>query len=80
MATTTKVLRLTFVNGEDKKKAMTLANAASDLKAEEVKEAMNTISQANVFEKDGVDLYKTPSSAQYVERTVTVLFDDSAED
>lgn len=76
MATTTKVLRLSFLNEEKKKKSMTLANAAGDLTAEEVRAAMDEIVQANVFEKDGVDLYKVPDSAEYIERTVSPLFDN----
>ncbi|NRO32069.1 hypothetical protein IMAU60211_00161 [Lactobacillus helveticus] len=39
---------------------------------------MNTIASANVFEKDGVAYYETPQSASYVERTVSDIFNDSA--
>ncbi|MBP2057420.1 hypothetical protein J2Z60_000584 [Lactobacillus colini] len=74
---TTKVLQLTFINDQNKKKTITLANAAGDLNGEEVKAAMSTISQANVFEKDGVVLYRTPDSAKYIERTVTTLFENN---
>lgn len=40
---------------------------------------MNTIAEANAFEKDGVAYYHTPQSAAYIERTVTDIFNDSAE-
>lgn len=40
---------------------------------------MNTIVEANAFEKDGVAYYHTPQSAAYIERTVTDIFNDSAE-
>ena len=39
---------------------------------------MKTIAEADAFAKDGVDIYKIPKSASYVERVVTNLFDDSA--
>ena len=39
---------------------------------------MKTIADADAFAKDGVDVYKIPQSASYVERVVTNLFDDSA--
>ena len=39
---------------------------------------MKTIAEADAFAKDGVDVYKIPQSASYVERVVTNLFDDSA--
>lgn len=38
---TTKTLRLTFKNAKDKKVNLSLAEAAEDLTAEEVKNAMN---------------------------------------
>lgn len=80
MAATTKTLRLTFLSEEKKKKSMTLANAAEDLTADEVRAAMDTIVQANVFEKDGVVLYQVPNSAEYIERTVNTLFDNDNEE
>ncbi|QLL67509.1 DUF2922 family protein [Lactobacillus johnsonii] len=75
--TTTKTLRLTFKNAKDKKVNLSLADAAEDLTAEEVKNAMNEMCEANIFAKEEVDQYQVPLSAQYVERTVTSVFDDS---
>lgn len=54
MTTTTKTLKLTFLNGEKKKNSITLGDAVDDLTEEQVGGAMNTIASANVFEKDGV--------------------------
>lgn len=71
---TTKTLRLTFKNAKDKKVNLSLAEAAEDLTAEEVKNAM---CEANIFAKEEVDQYQVPLSAQYVERTTTSVFDDS---
>ena len=71
--TTTKTLRLTFKNAKNKKVNLSLPDAAENLTEEEVKTAMNE----NLFVKEEVDQYQAPLSAQYVERTVTSVFDDS---
>ncbi len=71
-----KVLRLTFLNGEKKKTNLTVAEAADNLDAETVRSVMQKIADAAVFEKDQVDIYKTPQSAAYVERVVTDIFND----
>ena len=78
MVTKSKTLRLVFLNGGNKKVSLSLPNAADNLAATEVKAAMAAIANANVFAQEGVDLYQTPQSASYVERTVTSLFDDTA--
>ena len=72
---TTKTLRLTFKNAKDKKVNLSLAEAT----AEEVKNAMNEMCEANIFAKEEVDQYQVPLSAQYVERTTTSVFDDSGQ-
>ena len=74
---TTKTLRLSFRRSEGKSTSMILANAADNLPADKVKDAMKKISGANVFEKDGVAIYAEPTAANYIERTVTPVFDDS---
>ena len=51
MAKTTKTLKLTFLNGKNKKTSVTLGDAVDNLTAEQVRGAMTTIAQANVFEK-----------------------------
>lgn len=53
-------------------------DAIDNLTEEQVRQAMNTIASANVFEKDGVAYYETPQSASYVERTVSDIFNDGA--
>lgn len=73
---TNKVLRLTFLNGEKKKVNLTVADARQDLDATALRTAMQKIADASVFEKDQVDIYKTPQSAAYVERVVTDIFND----
>jgi hypothetical protein len=77
MPTTTKSLQLEFLNSANKKTSLMLADAADNLTPEAVQGAMTTIAQADAFNKDGVDLYKVPQSASYIERTVTTVFDHS---
>ena len=77
MVKTTKTLKLTFLNGKNKKTSITLGDAVDNLTAEQVRGAMTTIAQANVFEKDGVAYYSTPQSAAYIERTVSDVFNDA---
>ena len=76
MAKTAETLKLTFLNGEKKKNSITLGDSLDNLTEEQVRQAMNTIASANVFEKDGVAYYETPQSASYVERTVSDIFND----
>ncbi|GFZ26919.1 DUF2922 domain-containing protein [Lactobacillus corticis] len=78
MTKTTKTLKLIFVNGAGKKSSLSLANARPDLDKASVMKAMDTIAQANIFAKDGVDTYQIVDSAQYIERTVTPIFDSEA--
>lgn len=80
MVKTTKTLKLTFLNGKNKKTSVTLGDAVDNLTAEQVHGAMTTIAKANVFEKDGVAYYVTPQSAAYIERTVSDVFNDAATD
>lgn len=51
-----------------------------NLTTEQVRGAMTTIAQANVFEKDGVRNYVTPQSASYIERTASDIFNDADTD
>ena len=76
MVKTTKTLKLTFLNGKNKKTSVTLGDAMDNLTAEQVRGAMTTIAQADVFEKDGVKNYVTSQSAAYIERTVSDIFND----
>lgn len=74
MVKTTKTLKLTFLNGKNKKTSVTLGDAMDNLTAKQVRGAMTTIAKANVFEKDGVAYYSAPQSASYIERTVSDIF------
>lgn len=61
-----------------RKTVLRWGDALDNLTEEQVRQAMNTIASANVFEKDGVAYYETPQSASYVERTVSDIFNDGA--
>ena len=80
MVKTTKTLKLTLLNGKNKKTSVTLGDAVDNLTAEQVRGAMTTIAQANVFEKDGVAYYVTPQSTAYIECTVSDIFNDANTD
>lgn len=80
MVKTTKTLKLTFLNGKNKKTSVTLGDAMDNLTAKQVRSAMTTIAEANVFEKDGVAYYVTPQSTSYIERTVSDIFNDGDAD
>lgn len=80
MVKTTKTLKLTFLNGKNKKTSVTLGDAMDNLTAEQVRGAMTTIAKANVFEKDGAAYYVTPQSTSYIERTVSEIFNDGDAD
>lgn len=73
----TKTLKLNFTDGNNKNTSITLTAAKENLTEQEVKNAMQKISSASVFNKKGVDLYANVKSASYVERDVTPIFDDS---
>lgn len=79
MVTKTKTLQLVFLSGESKKINLLLPDAADNLDSGTVKSAMSTIAQADAFEKEGVDMYKVPQAASYIERITTSLFDNPAD-
>lgn len=74
----TKTLRLTFKNGSNKKTGLTINKLAENLTTETIRQSMDTIAKAEVFANEGIEVYQKPLSAEYIERTVTSVFDDSA--
>lgn len=73
-----KKLHLTFLNEDRTKKTLVLHCVHQDLSPEAVKEAMEQISELDLFEKDGVRLMTEVHSAKYVEVIETPLFDNEA--
>ncbi|MCH3904907.1 MAG: DUF2922 domain-containing protein [Lactobacillus sp.] len=77
MTTTSKILRLTFINAAGKKRNLNVPEAAEGLEAYTVKAAMEKMAQNNAFADENGDLYTAVDSAAYVERTVNSVFDNS---
>lgn len=75
--TTTKNLRLTFLDTNNKSVNLIIADAKDDLDAAMVGDAMKKIASAGVFVKNGAHLYHEPKSASYIERTVTDVYTNS---
>ena len=69
-----KKLQLTFLDGEAKKHHWVATIAQDDLTAAQVREAMEQMAMLNIFEKNGIQLFKEPVSAKYVETVETILF------
>ena len=70
--TTTNELQLTFKSSAGKKKSLNLPYAVKGLSADVVREAA-----AAIAGEEGEVLYAEPLAANYIERTVTGVFDDS---
>lgn len=71
-----RVLNLTFKGSLGKKHSLKLSYASGELDAETVRQAMNEIAQANLFTKDGENIYATPVAAKYIDTISTVIFND----
>lgn len=69
-----KVLKMNFTTQEGKIVSLTLKNVAQDLTSQVVLSQMQQIAQAQLCQKDGVDLYHQPATAEYVETIETPLF------
>lgn len=76
--TTTKTLELKFKTAEGKNRNLSLKNPVTDLAADDVKSAMQTIVDTDAFEVKGVNPYSGLDSARYIERTVTDIFEVEA--
>lgn len=74
-----KILKMKFKTAEGKTSILSLRHAREGIPDAEVRDAMKTISEANIYEKDGVDLYVKPIAAYYSETTTDQVFDDSKE-
>lgn len=72
---TEKSLRLTFKNADNKKVNLNLPDAAEGLDAQTIQTAMQTIVDANIFARDGVDTYAQVYGASYIERTTKPVFE-----
>ncbi|MEJ1321182.1 DUF2922 domain-containing protein [Latilactobacillus sakei] len=71
-----KELNLEFKTSVNKNKTLRLRQVNESLTPEVVKATMIKIADANLFEKDDIQLYKTPVATKYVERIETPIFSD----
>lgn len=74
-----KSLNLTFKTNKGKKHLLKLSYANSNLDAKTVRQAMDLIVAANLFEKGDEQLCVAPLAAKYVDTVDTVLFNDAAD-
>ena len=69
-----KKLRMTFLDGEGKRRNLEPRIAAENLSAEVVRDSMNLLRDLEMFEKDDVPLYDVVKEAKYIETIETPLF------
>lgn len=69
-----KKLRMTFLDGEGKRRNLEPRIAAENLSAEVVRDSMNLLRDLEMFEKDDVPLYDAVKEAKYIETIETPLF------
>lgn len=62
----TNVLELLFKNGENKSKKITIKHPKAELTEAEIIPAMQSLVDANVFSKQGVDQFAEIFNARYV--------------
>lgn len=70
-------LHLLFKNADGSRKRIVVEHCHQDLSPETVRQAMEAISALGLFERAGVQLYTEIIGAKYVEKKITVLFDDA---
>ena len=71
-----KKLHLRFKGSDRKTKNLIIARPKDKLKRGSASMAMESIVEANLFEKDGVQLYKGRRDAYYKTRRVDVFFNN----
>ena len=74
--TTVKELYLGFTGSDGKTKRLVIAHPEDNLDEATTRAAMKKIADANLFEKQGVQLYTNGESANYMTRIKNVIFND----
>ena len=69
------VAKLTFIDGKNTKKTITVKNPIEPLSKEVAEQAMDAIIAADVFSVKGVKPYVARDSAKIVETTEEMIFD-----
>ncbi|MGY3724347.1 Protein of unknown function [Granulicatella balaenopterae] len=75
MSETKVVAKLSFIDGENKKKSLSINNPVPEFNQEMAQQAMEDIIQADAFEVEGVAKYVKKDSAELIETTRTSIFD-----
>lgn len=75
-STTVKELHLGFKGSDGKTKRIVITHPEENLDEAATRAAMKKIADANLFEKQGVQLYNGSESAAYLTRTKTPVFND----
>ncbi|UUX35058.1 DUF2922 domain-containing protein [Fundicoccus culcitae] len=70
----TLTLELLFKDTKGASKKVNIRNAQEALDRETVENLVNTLVNSDIFVKDGLDLYATPTGARYVRRTVEDIY------
>ena len=65
----------TFLNSEGKNHNFSINNPDATKSPEEIKDALTLLTTLDIFEKDGVGLFKQVVKAKYVETIVTPIFE-----
>ena len=68
-------LESTFLNSEGKNHRFSVNNPDTTKSPEEIKELLTLLTTLDIFEKDGVGLFKQVVKAKYVETIVTPIFE-----
>lgn len=69
-----KTLKLTFRSGSHSTRTIQLKYVAEELDEATIKQAMQGISELQLFENKGVQLYVDPIKAEYVDTEEKVVF------
>ncbi|MHC5247760.1 DUF2922 domain-containing protein [Enterococcus sp. LJL90] len=69
-------LHLLFKNADGSRKRIVVECCHQNLSAESVRRAMEEIIALKLFERNGVQLYTEIVGAKYVEKRITIIFDD----
>ncbi|MBO1305594.1 DUF2922 domain-containing protein [Enterococcus sp. 669A] len=63
-----------FLNSVGGKNTFSMKDPNTDLSAAEIKQSLELLASLDIFEKDGVQLFKKPIEAKYVETVETPIF------
>lgn len=72
-----KLLDLEFTNAAGKAQHLKINYVKQGLDEATVRQAMDKLSAAKLFQKDGEDIYVTPKAAQYVETIHEPIFTEN---